>query len=499
MIETEIKFAVSPETANKLLASAPVKRLQPTTKRVVSTYYDTRQHLFRKVGGALRVRKKAGRFEQTIKLPANGPLGMQNHEEYNVALPSETPDLSQFDAALISRFSLRQNRIRLLPQFTSDIRRTTAVFRSRKTSFEMAVDTGELYSHGTRVRREPVCEIEFELQAGDPLVMLDRVAALAERFDLSPLHLTKAARGYALARPSLRAAPQKAGKVELPPDLDVGDAFQYIVGHALEQLFANRAPTLAGEPGGIHQSRVAIRRIRAALRAFKQVLPYDKRKAFNGEFRWLQGRLGPARDWHVFLDETMPALLADDVDADYRALQRVAKAERRRTTSEAIEILESRRYTRLILQFQRWMLSLAQEDTSDMHGSLREFATGVFTKTRKDLLQDPRPLSRFSPEERHTVRKRGKKARYATEFFAHLWEPQQTSSYLTAMEALQDQLGQANDATTARFLMAAIPLHTVPAETIVAVGHWSERRIRQCIRTGQPLWRKLQRVPPFWH
>ncbi len=499
MIETEIKFAIDTETARKLLASRAIAKLNPRSKRVVSTYYDTRQHLFRRHAAALRVRQRGRKFEQTIKVPANGPMGMQTFEEYTVSLKEACPDLNGFDADALAKLGGRKSRLKLSPQFTTDVKRTTAILTSRRTKFEMAVDIGELRSHGTMVRTEPVCEVEFELIKGNVLHMLDAVARLAERFDFSPLHLTKAARGYALARPSLKPRLQKAAPVALAEDIHVGEAFQQIVGEALTHLFANRAPALAGRPGGIHQTRVATRRLRAALRAFKKILPYDKRKAFNGEFRWLLQRLGPARDWHVFIDETMVNLAEADVDIDYAALRRVAVAERRRVTAEAIEVLQSRRYTRLMLQFQRWMLTLEQDHSDVAERPLKEFAIDVFEKTRRDLFEDPRPLSRFKSEERHEIRKKGKKARYATEFFAQLWTGDDVEPYLAIMEDLQDHLGEANDASVARHLLATVPINTVAPETVVAIGKWSDRRIRERIRTGQPLWRKLQRSHPFWH
>ncbi len=498
MIETEIKFAITADEAARLLASRAISRLEPESKHVTSTYYDTRQHQFRRMGAALRVRSKGDRFEQTIKVPADGPIGMQNFEEFTVPLPDATPRLELFDDAIIRRISNRRKRLNLLPQFTTDVTRTTAVLTHRKARFEMAVDVGEIRNHGATARSEPITEVEFEMIKGSPVAMLDRVAALAERFDMSLRYATKAQRGYALARPSLRPKPTKAGKVSLPPDLTVGEAFQHIVGEALSQLYANRAPTLAGEPGGIHQSRVSIRRIRAALRAFKRVLPYDKRKAFNGELRWFQQRMGPARDWHVFLDETVPNLRKADVDVDYAALARVAKAERKRATDEAIEVLDSRRYTRLMLQFQRWMLTLEKDGSDEMKGSLHDFALAVFRKTRRDLLVDTRPLFRFSADDLHAVRKKGKKARYATEFFAHLWAGENVKPYLDIMEDLQDRLGEANDATVARHLMATVPLDSLSPETIMEVGKWSDKRIKTCIKSAQPLWRKLQRAKPFW-
>ena len=210
---------------------------------------------------------------------------------------------------------------------------------------ELAIDEGVIKAgaNGT-VREEPVCEAEFKLLSGDASAMLKLALEVCESYDARPAHLSKAERGYALARPALKPKPEKAAPIQLGRGMTVGEAFQAIVRDTLEHLLRNQPPTLAGHPEGIHQTRVAMRRLRAALQAFKRLLPYRERKAFNGEFRWFQQRLAPARDWHVFLTEILPLLEAEGSAGaeQIRRLRRTAQNERRRATKAALEHLESR-------------------------------------------------------------------------------------------------------------------------------------------------------------
>ena len=129
---------------------------------------------------------------------------------------------------------------------------------------------------------------------------------------------------------------------------------------------------------------------------------------------------------------------------------------------------------------------------------LKPFAASVLDKTRRDFLLDTRPLSRMSEEDRHSLRKRGKKARYATEFFSGLWEGPQVERYLELMEEIQDRLGEANDAVVARMLMASLSPRVLDAPGLLLVQSWSTARELACIRAGQPLWRRMQRAEPFW-
>ena len=503
-LESEIKFTLDPADVARLLRSKLVKTAQigkKKTRKIPSTYFDTRQHALRKQGAALRIRQLGNKQEQTLKVEAEGPLGMQNYDEWSVEISGSTPDLSLFRPLVLQRLPRSSRHYNLQAVFTTDIKRISLVLKHRKTQFEMAVDSGFLIADGGSGRSEAVSEVEFELLKGDPLDMLDFLLDLSDSIDLQPLHVSKAQRGYALSRSSLRPRPTKARKVHLPPGVNVGEAFQFIVGESLKQLFANEIPTMQGAPGGVHQARVSIRRIRAALRAFKKHLPYDKRKAFNGEFRWFQLRLAAARDWHVFLSETLPGIRKQYPNSriNLDRLRKLALRERRRATNDAMEVFRSRRYTRLLLQFQRWVIGLQSENPEMFKTAVLPFAISVLKKTRRDFLVDPRPLSRMSADDRHNLRKRGKKARYATEFFAHLWQGREVHSYLETMERIQDRLGEANDAEVARHLLALVPPSQLKPSTLALVQDWSELRIKKCIQSGQLVWRKFQRLPTFWH
>ena len=502
-IESEIKFSLDSATIKAISKSHLIERSsvgKPQHKHLQSCYFDTRQHLLRKSGVSLRVRRSVDNYEQTIKVPTTGPVGMLTCEEWNVHLENGEPDLSKFDKAVLARFNPRRRKLNLQPVFTTNVKRTTIQLKRGKTSFELALDVGTIESHGGKPRRSQICEIEFELLAGSPLAMLEFALQLSEKFELHPEYRTKAARGYALVRPALGPRPTKAQDMPLDPAMSVGEAFRQIVSGALTQLYCNEIPTIKGMPSGIHQARVGIRRIRAALRAFKSSLPYDKRKAFNGEFRWFQQKLSGARDWHVFLDETVPRIRYSrpDARADLDLLRRIALRERRRATKEAMAVFRSRRYTRLLLQFQCWLLALERDNRQWFETELEPFARKVLKKTRADFLVDRRPFSRMTPDELHELRKRGKKARYATEFFACLWQSESAVIGIEMMKALQNELGEANDAAMARQILAGLQPTTLKSSTLEMVHTWSNQQVQKNIKSGQVIWRRFQDAKPFW-
>ena len=504
--ETEFKLSLSPAVASRILRYKGIKPLRKGRcgkRHLVSTYFDTPRHALRKSDIVLRVRNNGKGREQTIKAPFQGPAGLQNFREWTVPVNGDCPNLCAVDdPALAHKLSRGHYEKRLGPVFTTDFEREAIHIRTNGTEFELAVDQGIIRAE-TREGcvEERICEAEFELLSGDLEHMFDIALELCETYDIRLGHLTKAQRGYALARPALRPRPCKAPKVALTEEMSVGEAFNFIIAGALEHMFANEIPTLEGKAEGVHQTRVAMRRVRAALRAFKRILPYDKRKAFNGEFRWFQQRLAPARDWQVFLSETLPkiAAAAPEQEEAIKRLRRIARAERRRAVGDAAAYLESRRYARLLLQFERWIASLEKEIGSKAFSQpVKPFAKSVLRRTWRYFLEDRRPLSRLPDEDLHEVRKRGKKARYSTQFFNSLWIGSQVAPFMKLMARFQDSLGKTNDAIVARHILAAVKPGRLDPSVIHLVQEWSQARVRKCLRTAQPQWRRLGWLTPFW-
>ena len=502
--EIELKFLSTPATMQKIATSQYIKKRKAgkmVSRNLISTYFDTPRHTLRKAGITLRIRHDGDGYEQTIKVPVTGHSGLRTSKEWTTRVACNVPCMEAIEDRELLAILKRGNRDKhLVPTFTTDVERRAVPIEIGGSKLELALDTGTIFAKGGACR-EPIYEVELELENGDAKAILDVVLELNESLDLRLGRWSKAERGYALACPALRPRASKSSSVALDPQMTVGDAFYRIKDNALQHLYLNEIPVAEGRPEGIHQARVAIRRIRAALRAFKSVLPYDKRKAFSGEFRWFQQRLSYARDWHVFIDETLPAIVAAHPDRHeaLTRLRRVALAERQRATRDVADIFECRRYTRLMLQFERWLSTPSEVlDQSMIDQPVADFAVTVLEKTRRDFLIDTRPLYRMIGEDLHSLRKRGKKARYASEFFSGLWPESSTRPFLKQMKNIQDSLGIVNDANVARQLVVLTRPGLLDAQTVWLVQDWSAIRIKDRIKQTQGHWRGFQRARPFF-
>ncbi|MFZ1575815.1 MAG: CHAD domain-containing protein, partial [Chromatiaceae bacterium] len=88
------------------------------------------------------------------------------------------------------------------------------------------------------------------------------------------------------------------------PSQNVSKAFATIMAHNYDFIVAWEDKAKNGEDiEGVHQMRVAIRRLRSALSLFRAAIPKEASKPWSDEMRWIVGELGLARDLDVFIDE----------------------------------------------------------------------------------------------------------------------------------------------------------------------------------------------------
>ncbi|MGE4219301.1 MAG: CHAD domain-containing protein [Alphaproteobacteria bacterium] len=503
--EFELKLSLDEATAAAFAERPWLHKLvkgEGECRHLVSVYFDTPRHALRKAGMALRIRVDGDRRVQTLKAPIPGPAGIQSHAEWTADVEGDRPDLTLIgDDDLRRRLVDRGYSTRLRPMFVTDFVRRRWRVKGGGATVELALDIGEIRatSPGGAPAVAAIREVELELLSGKVGRLHDLALRLCEAEDVQPGHQTKAERGYLLLQ-QRQARSVKAEPVALSPDATVWDGFDAVAKNGLRHLLMNEAAARRGDPEGIHQFRVAIRRLRATLRAFKAMLPYASRKGFNGELRWLQQRLGPARDWHVFLDETLPEIVPDDANGKVAThLRRLARRERRDGLADAAAILGNRRYARLLLHLQRWLAHLPEEDEAGgLKKPLARFARQVLDAAHKDLLRCDAGFARMSSSELHRLRILAKKLRYASEFFRSLYPGAAASAYIRSLARLQDRLGRINDAEVARQMVAGAKEGRVLPEAERLVRRWSDARIRSGRRKLAPFWRRFAQQPPFW-
>jgi inorganic triphosphatase YgiF len=498
--EIELKLDIAPEEEARFRRDPLIHRAKAgraVSRPMMAVYFDTADLRLRAARTALRIRQEGAERIQTLKRGGSG-AGLSRRREFNAPTDANDPRLELIDDDTM-RAELEEicSGNALVPVFTTDVRRTVWMLDLPDGPVEMALDVGRIESEG---RTRPVCEIELELKGGSARDLVAFAGDIAARYPVRLGLESKAQRGYALYRPDT-PVPCKARKLELDPMAPAEESLRRIVEEAGEQMFANEAAVLDGrDPEGVHQMRVAVRRLRAALSAFRDVLPDDRRKPLNKALRRLQVALGPARDWDVFVEETLEPLQAqrDAPKALSRFAERVTEA-RRRAYKAARRALASARYGRLQITLVRFAYTPidhppAQRPTAAVAAELLRQRYETVLAAAGD---DPSALEEAA---KHALRIDIKKLRYALDFFQSLFDPAAVKPWRSAAKKLQDCLGALNDATVHAALVEAMdaPDRPVPKAVRKRIAAHGERKIAAEIADLDDRWERFRALSPFW-
>lgn len=462
--ETELKLAVAPEDLPRVRRLALLSRgsLEPAaTKHLKTTYFDTRDRQLAAGKITLRVREDGRHLIHGVKVPHKSLAGLATRREWEVTSRSSVPDLTAFPAGTVETVldTAALTPDRLEPTFETEFRRSVRrLALGTAGEVEIAIDEGAIRAPGKG--EAPISELEFELKAGEPADLFALALAVAEQVPLRVLVASKAERGARLAAGTL-AAPAKASRFELKPDESASDAFARIVTDCTGHWLANVEAVRDGSnPEGVHQMRVALRRLRSGFRLFRKILGPEPALALSDEVKWLAGSLGPARDWDVFIgDVAGPVFQALGPDARFDRVMMMAEAERRLGYGVAWRALEDERHTRLALSLGRFVAAREWHEGGDAEALGSEavrFAAKVLDAHFRRVKRAGRRIMELEAEALHALRIEIKRLRYALEFFGTLFDAKEVRRFLDGLAGLQDFLGNLNDLSVGQRLITTL-------------------------------------------
>ncbi len=517
--EVELKLEMPRVAADRVaelpwlreLTSGPVIR-----EKLVTVYFDTRKHRLRAHGLSLRIRRAGGKRLQTIKTLGDGGNGAFGRGEWEREVGRDRPDLKLAAGTALERLATKKLARKLRPVFETAVERTAIPLRCDGAEVELAIDRGHIASGG---HRAPISEIELELKHGDPAALATLAERLAHALPAAYGVLAKSERGYAL---SAGEAGQPAGAepIALPGAASTRDALTAIGLSCLKQLISNQDAVRAGAAEGVHQMRVGLRRLRAALSIFKELTRGAEAEAIKAELKWLTGEMGAAREFAVLIEERVRKLRRAELGVGGAGvLKQDLDARRRQALDRARAALDGERYRRLGLRIALWLArdgwSQADDplDTARRERPARDFAAEVLAGRLKKIVKKIARVEELSVRERHKLRIATKKLRYATEFFASLFAGRKREArgrqLANILEGLQDSLGTLNDIEAhkrlARRVVAAGKPPAEPirrkAEKSYAMGFITgqeQKQIASCLAAAAKAGKRLSKTRPFW-
>lgn len=365
----------------------------------------------------------------------------------------------------------------------------------------MALDLGFLSSNDSQ---EPISEIELEFKAGNIGRLFDIALELQKAIPLKIENRSKAQRAYSYYLPQ----PAKVFKANFPildNKMDANAAFKQIVWECISHLQGNQDVVIEqSDEEGIHQMRVAMRRLRSALSLFKKILGPKSIKHLLTELNWLSGKLGKARDLDVFITQTLPSISGYlEQHQGMLTLERKALDAKAMAYNQVIETLSSQRYHRLLLILSAWVENERwhKNHKNFKNLQLNELAATTLNKLHSRLLSHSGHFLNMRPEERHAIRIAGKKLRYAAEFFASIYASKSSRTYIKLLTQLQDTLGRINDINVTGNLIKTLsgPQPRGSAKEIVHLyEEWNEHSTLQNIVETDKVWKKISTIEPFW-
>ena len=230
----------------------------------------------------------------------------------------------------------------------------------------------------------------------------------------------------------------------------------------VQALRAHEAGARAGQDAEhVHEMRVAVRRLRAILRASRALFDDRWVERLRSELDWLGAALGLVRDLdvlHAYLQPRLAALEGAEHRAGQRVLRRLA-ADQTRARAGLNEALDSPRYPRIVEQLETF---LTRPPASATDVSLPDVAATEWKRLRKAVQKLP---GRPSVDELHAVRIKVKRARFAAEL-ARAAAGERGKRFIHQAKKLQDILGDLQDAVVIeQYLHDAID-HTEPAQAL---------------------------------
>lgn len=266
------------------------------------------------------------------------------------------------------------------------------------------------------------------------------------------------------------------------------------------------------KPDAVHQMRVTVRRLRAALQAFPTVLPKDKTEHLRAELKWLGGLLGAARDAEVLTDRLAAGLAAVPQELLLGPVQaRVSihfapvEAQARR---ELLSGLDAERYQALRAELGKLLARppLTPEAAEPAAEVLPRSVGRAYRRTKRRMrVAEREPTGEARDLALHEARKAAKRARYAAEVARPALggkDGKRARRFVKRMKQLQSVLGGHQDAVIAMNAARDIGVHAhLAGENAFSFGLLQARNHQQaqaCQRQAHHVWRRAKKAARHW-
>ena len=450
--DLRIKFELAHDAAARLRKNLDeANKLAAESDTLTSVYYDTGDLSLYEAGLSLRLRNNGdGHHVQLVEFPNGATHYAADRIEWEETIASERPDFAVTNGHAYPPALDEKVRHALKPVFKSRVKRTSHVVSHGDAEIGVTIDDNKI---DASEHSAAFSEVEVALKRGEPAELFQFVWMLDETVPLRLAVEGEGARGYRLLKDT-PAEVIKTVSIPLHAGMTSADAFRVIAHSCLHQVAGNEQAMCAGNATALHQMRVGLRRLRTALSVFSGFLVDSQIDTIKAEIKWMTGVLASARDLDVFLTEVVLPLRREyREEKGLQSLYRSYSAQRAKAYERARQAANSVRFRALMLELVAWIetgpWTMNQNEPARLARArpIESFAVEELTRRRRKVKKEGKRLAALNPAERHTLRIRVKKLRYAAEFFSKLFpgKKRRKRELLASLKKLQDALGDVND------------------------------------------------------
>ena len=267
-------------------------------------------------------------------------------------------------------------------------------------------------------------------------------------------------------------------------------AFRTAATHYLQQLAAQHQGTAAGDATALHVMRVALTRLRTTITLFSPMVAGDEQVRLAAELKWLNAHLGIVRDLDVALERLKK------IKQQVSIKDRSWKQERAACQRHLTRALRSPRYQKLISDIAKWVETgdwsrkRTKKAVDRRAEPAEDYCARQLEQWRKKLLKKSRKLRELGARKRHRVRLTNKRLSYAIEAAEQLVPSSETparQAMLKLLRKAQKSLGQLNDDTRFRALVAALGEGEMDGSDILLDANQKKRLLRKAVKAYEEL------------
>lgn len=495
-VEIEVKLRADPQSLAAVSASKLFAPAAGRPKSLRSVYFDTGAFDLRHAGIVLRVRSGAGgKHLMAMKFDVARGNALFHRHELEVEIESLAPDIARFGKRTARRLKRLMHGLPLEAKFETQVTRQVRNAVRRGSLIEAAFDEGAIVLPDGR--KQELCELELELKSGSSADLFTLARRLAAEHPLRLDFTSKSEKGFALLRAEA-PSPVKARVL----DISERTLVHGVLSGTLSHFTGNWAALRDGDDAeSVHQLRVALRRMKTALRMFGHVMPADGIAELKRDAGRIGSAFGRARD----LDALLGLLSDSDLHAASGGILDPLLAETRRQRSEAFaqarQFLDSHEVTDFVLRAESFTAAIAARAITAGDMTAREMADKMLGWLHRRVVKRGRKLAKQTAEERHRLRIALKDLRYGIEFLNSLCAHRGRAERMArAASALQDILGAGNDVVTGSALLKSLaaPLGAKGAAAAGFAAGWFARDAAQGHAEVKAAWKSFRNCRPFW-